>query len=68
MQALHLESEQALDRLMALPGPSTVAGLQAMARASIAIAPLDWEGEIIPQGDAEWLAFGVVKCLAINSD
>jgi hypothetical protein len=64
MQALYDESEQAMCTLMALPGPSTVAGLQAMAWASIVVAPHDLEGEIIHPGDAEWLAFRVVTFLA----
>jgi hypothetical protein len=35
-----------------------------MARAAMAIAPRDWDGEIMPPGDAEWLAFGVADFLA----
>jgi hypothetical protein len=45
--------------------PATLAGVRAMARASIAIAPLDRDGETeFEGGDAEWLALTVVKFLA----
>jgi hypothetical protein len=64
LQALYAASEQVMERLMALPAPTTMAGLRAMARAAAAIAPRDWDGAIMPQGDAEWLAFGVVTILA----
>ncbi len=64
LQALYTASEQAVDRLMALPPPSTIAGLRAMARAAVAIAPRDWDGAIMPQGDAEWLAFAIATVLA----
>ena len=63
-KASYAASAQALDRLAGLPGPFTLAGVRAMARAAMAMAPRDWDGEIMASGDAEWLAFGVADFLA----
>jgi hypothetical protein len=47
--------------------PTTLAGVRALASASIAIAPLDRDGGIEFKGDnAEWLALTVVKFLAVG--
>jgi hypothetical protein len=45
--------------------PVTLAGARAIAQASVAIAPLNVDGEAsLDGGDSEWLALVVVKFLA----
>jgi hypothetical protein len=60
------EYRQIEDKLTELGNPTTHAGTRAMARASVAWAPRDPDGEITAgvAGLAEWLAFGVVESLA----
>jgi hypothetical protein len=60
------EYRQIEDKLTELGNPTTHAGMRAMARASVAWAPRDLDGEITAgvAGLAEWLAFGIVESLA----
>jgi hypothetical protein len=60
------EYRQIENKLTELGNPTTHAGMRAMARASVAWAPRDPDGEITAgvAGLAEWLAFGVVESLA----
>jgi hypothetical protein len=63
LERLYQENEVALDRLDDLGGPITLAGARAMAEASLAMAPRDNAGDLLFQGDAEWLAFRVAEFL-----
>lgn len=66
LEATTRESEAIENRLYELGNPNTPAGMQSMARASVACAPKNLDGEITcgASGLAEWLAFGVVEALA----
>jgi hypothetical protein len=45
------------------PDVTTIAGVLAMARASLAVAPRDTDGQIIWTGDSEYLAWSVAEFL-----
>jgi hypothetical protein len=64
MNALHDEREQIFDQVCALPKVTTMTGAQAMARASLAVAPRNDDGEIMWPGESEWLAWSIAEYLA----
>jgi hypothetical protein len=64
MNALHDEREQVFDQVCALPKVTTTEGAQAMARASLAVAPRNEDGELIWPGESERLAWSIAEYLA----
>lgn len=50
-------------RLEVLPGAVTPAGIGALGRAAMAMAPCNLDGSLIHAGDAEWLAFRALHAL-----
>ena len=63
LERLYQEEEIALGRIDDIGGPTTLAGARAMAEASLASAPRDSAGDLLFQGNAEWLAFCVAEFL-----
>lgn len=63
LAAMLADGSQVFDRICEQPDVTTMAGALAMARASIAIAPQDTDGQIIWAGDSEYLAWSVVEFL-----
>jgi len=65
LDVLRAEQETLMEAMGDLDYPSTLAGARAMARASIALAELDQDGEpVVPADDSEWLAFVLAQALA----
>jgi hypothetical protein len=66
LDALFAMHHERLDLIEATAvSPATLAGARAIAQASVAIAPLNVDGEVsFDGGDSEWLALVVVNFLA----
>lgn len=58
------EADAILVQIARLPSVSTLPGMQAMARASIALAPRGRDGGSETPEDTDWLAFEVLQALA----
>jgi hypothetical protein len=68
LDGLYAESEAVFDRVCELPDPVTHAGALALARAALAEAPRELNGEIAWEGRAEWFAFGAAEFLVGEQD
>ncbi len=64
LDRLYAERDRYLSAIDELPVVTTLAGARAMARASVATAEKELDGNLSYQGDAEWLAFTVAEFLA----
>lgn len=67
LAAIFAAGSQIFDRIYDQPDVTIMAGALAMARASIAVAPRDTDGQIIWTGDSEYLAWSVAEFLVAKA-